>query len=451
MLEISIEFSQVFMIIFCLFISAFYSGSEAILMSLGVDRVKQIIENGKPRTTKTMNFLLSHFNELLTTILVGNNIVNILLTAMMTTIMTNYFKDHAIGISVGVTTLLILFFGEVVPKTYARKYAERSVLFVIHLLKVQYYLFYPLVKLIILPMKVILGKDSDLKERLITNSDIEYMVNRAEEENTIDSKQVELLNSILEFPRIKVKDIMIARSNIKYIKKSATFQEILGIVEVDGHSRYPVCDKELEQTIGFLHVKDLTFVRSENRINFCLKKILKKPFFVYEHMKIQAVFDHMNKRKIHLALVKDEMGVVVGIITLEDIIEEVFGEIQDEHDPIVQEIEEKYTNHHQLQGGVCVNGSISLRDLDGNYGIKIPLNNSYSTLNGFLLEMLGNHFPEKDHVIVWEGIAFTLTEVIAREIKLVHCSGANEEKKISSREQDEENEKSHPFLKRTFA
>lgn len=156
------------------------------------------------------------------------------------------------------------------------------------------------------------------------------------------------------------------------------------------HSRYPVYDENLDSVLGFLHVKDLAFATLEDQQNFDVARYVKPPFFVYEHMKIQAVFDHMNRKKVHLALVKDENGIVVGMLTLEDIMEEIFGEIQDEHDD-----EEDGIPGVESAEGILVPSTISLRDLYNEFDVKIPLNDNYSTLNGFLMEHLGNNFLKR--------------------------------------------------------
>lgn len=429
-----ISYGELSLLVFCLVASGFYSGSEAILMSIGVDRAKQLIKESSKSKGKLLSFLIDNSNELLTTILVGNNIVNIFIASLMTTITSRYFKNDSVAIAVGISTLLILFFGEIIPKTFARKHAEKLSLPIIYLLRAQFYLFYPVVKMAVFFMKLMLGENAEIKGRTITNDDIEFMVSKAEQENTIDSKQVDLLNSILEFPRIKVKDIMVPRSKVKSINLNCGFFEILDLVNADTHSRYPVCNGELEKTIGFLHVKDLAFIRGEARKNFKIENIVKDSFFVYEHMKIQAVFDHMNRKKIHLALVKDENAIVVGVITLEDIIEEVFGEIQDEYDPELENAG-KENERSLLEEGVVVEGTVSLRDLDGEYDVKIPLNDNYSTLNGFILDMLGNHFPEVGNNLFWEGYAFELIEVTHGEIKLVRISDVDGEKHIFSKKE----------------
>jgi CBS domain containing-hemolysin-like protein len=215
---------------------------------------------------------------------------------------------------------------------------------------------------------------------------------------------------------IKVKDIMVPRTEVQGIKRQTTFPDIINLIRDVAHSRYPVFEEDLDDTIGFLHVKDLAFVTQKDQENFDVTRYLKEPFFVYEHMKIQAVFDHMNRKKVHLALVKDENGLVVGIITLEDIMEEIFGEIQDEHDD-----DEDETNPHwsQMKHGIVMESKISLRDLYNEYDIQIPLNDNYSTLNGFLLERLGNNFPKNGQMIIWDNYTFELTKVIDHEIEEV--------------------------------
>lgn len=421
---IEISISEIVLLVICFAGSAFFSGSEAVLMSLGIDRARQIIEEGGSRA-RAMTFMIEKPNELLTTILVGNNIVNILAASVTTAIATRTFKSDAVGISTGVVTIVILIFGEIIPKTFARTHAEKLSVFIIYVLRLKYYVLYPVIQGMVTMIQAVLGENAELTGRLITKNDIEYMINRAEQDKTMDSKQLDLLNSILEFPTIKVKDIMISRLEVKYLQKSASFKEIMDFVEKDTYSRYPVCDGELENCIGFLHMKDLVFVRGVQKDNFNIDNYLKDPFFVYEHMKIQAVFDYMNRKKVHLALVKDENGLVVGIITLEDIIEEIVGEIQDEHDDdeeaIIQEQREK-----DLSEGVMIEGTISLRELYTDFDIKIPLNDNYSTVAGFLLDMLGNNFPEQGQIIVWEGYSFELKRVEdyeIREIRIKHVDG----------------------------
>ena len=203
---------------------------------------------------------------------------------------------------------------------------------------------------------------------------------------------------------------------MKYLQKNWSFNEIINFIKSDHYSRYPVCNGGLDKIIGFLHIKELAFVRGIEKGNFNVNRFLKRPFFVYEHMRIQAVFDYMNRKKVHLALVKDENGLVVGIVTLEDIVEEIVGEIHDEHDA---EEEVQVIPNQGANEGFMIEGTLSLRDLYNDHEIKIPLNDNYSTVSGLLLEMLGNNFPEQNQIIVWEGYRFELQEVKGHEIKKV--------------------------------
>ena len=408
----------------CFIGSAFFSGSEAVLMSLGIDRARQLIEQGGSKAT-AMTFMIERPNELLTTILVGNNIVNILAASVTTAIATRVFESDAVGISTGVVTVVILIFGEIIPKTFARAHAEKLSVFIIYILRFKYYFLYPIIHGMVFILKKVLGENAELTGSLVTKNDIEYMINRAEQDKSMDSKQLDLLNSILDFPTIKVKDIMIPRLEVRYVQKDLGFHDLINFVEEDGYSRYPVCEGELEDTIGFLHVKDLAFVRGINKESFTIEKHLKDPFFVYEHMKIQAVFDYMNRKKVHLALVKDENGVGVGIITLEDIIEEIVGEIQDEHDDDEEAIIAEQLQQ-ELSEGIIIEGTMSLRELYNDYDIKIPLNDNYSTVAGFLLDMLGNNFPEEGQIMFWERFSFELCRVEdyeIRDVRIKHVDG----------------------------
>jgi putative hemolysin len=421
-------------------LSAVFSGAEAALISIPAKRVKQLIEEGGSRA-KAFQFLSEKPSEILTTILVGNNFVNIFVASLATTIAQRYLESDAISYSVGITTILILIFGEIIPKTFARNHSEQLALPIIRILQVCYFLMFPVVKIFMFVIEVILGKNAVLSERLVTKDDIEFMVNEAEKEKSIDSKQIDLLTSILEFPMIKVKDIMVPRVKVHAIKKDASFKEIVSVVEEVGHSRYPVMEEDLDSTIGFLHIKNLAFLEPEDRETFKIDEFLNEQFFVYEHMKIQSVFDHMNRKKVHLALVKDENGLVVGIVTLEDIMEEIFGEIQDEHDDEDEGIPKIAAS--RLEEGLVVPAEITLRDLKNEYEIDIPLNDNYSTLRGFLLDMLGNHFPKEGNILFWEGLSFNLLKVSDNEIEEVKIESTDGDRHVignRSEEEDKETE-----------
>jgi len=430
------EIRDVLVFVVGVLLSAFFSGSEAALISIPTKRVKQLIEEGGSKA-KALRFLSERSNEILTTILIGNNFVNIFVSALATTIAQREFQEGAISYAVGITTFMILIFGEIIPKTFSRNHAERLALPMIRILQLFYYIMFPAVWMFMQIIHAVLGKNAQLNERMVTKDDIEFMVNEAEKEKSIDSKQIDLLNSILEFPTIKVKDIMVPRTQVHAIKKSSSFDEILDLVKEVAHSRYPVYDEDIDSTIGFLHVKDLSFIDFDKRSekDFDVSALVNEPFFVYEHMKIQAVFDHMNRKKVHLALVKDENGLVVGIVTLEDIMEEIFGEIQDEHDDEDDGIPK--IDQSPLDEGLKVPASISLRDLYNEYDIKIPLNDNYSTLRGFLLDMLGNNFPKEGNILFWEGLSFKLLKVEENEIEEVEIESTDGEKHIIRK--DDEN------------
>lgn len=425
------ESADLLLLILCLFLSCLYSGSESALLSIPADRVNQLVAEGS-RKGLALKFMADHPSDVLTTILVGNNLVNTFAASLTTVMASRFFGDDRMAITVGITTILILVFGEILPKTFARNHGERFAIPIIYFLKVNYFLMYPVVKVFSLVINAILGDNAKLITRRITKDDIEFYVSRAEKEKTMDSKQIDLLSSILEFPKIKVKDIMIPRNKVLVIDNEFTYKQIIDLIRQEAHSRYPVVDGDLDKTIGTLHVKDLVYL--EKVEHFKIEKYVKSPFFVYEHMKIQAVFDHMKRKKVHMALVKDETGLVVGIITLEDIIEEIVGQIQDEHDDEEQE-EVHLTTPEE---GVVVEASTSLRDLANDYEIKIPLSDNYSTLAGFLLDMLGNNFPKKGNIIIAEGYSFELRKVHNNEIEEVKILDVEGEKHIYNKNPDEE-------------
>ncbi len=434
---------EILVLFISILLSAFFSGSEAALMSLPHEKAKQIAEEHGVDSWAIKHWL-SKPNDILTTILLGNNFVNILIAALSTNITERIFSNDALAISVGISTMVILLFGEIAPKTFGRGKSENIAPLCVLLLMGFYYALYPIVKMFMFIIQIVLGKNANVRSRSVTQDDIEVMVEMAEEERTMDTKQIDLLNSILEFPSIKVKDIMVPRTSIEAMKKDFQFSDVIKTVREVAHSRYPVYHEDLDDVLGFLHVKDLAFATPEEQINFDVTKYLKPPFFVYEHMKIQAVFDHMNRKKVHLALVKDENGIVVGMLTLEDIMEEIFGEIQDEHDD-----EEDGIPGVESEEGVMVPSTISLRDLYNEYDIKIPLNDNFSTLNGFLMEQLGNNFPKKGHMIIWDGYSFELVRVKnyeIKEVKIKSVAGEHLREPDSSSREDKSDDDHHKAI-----
>lgn len=377
---------------------------------MSVDRTRQLIEEGG-RRSKALKFLISHPNEILTTILVWNNLFNSVVASLVTSVVSQVYQNYAVALAAGSATLIILIFGEITPKAFARNHAESLVYLVVNLLKIFYFILWIVIVPLSLIIKKMLGKNAHLRGRVVTTDDIEYLVNRAEEDQSIDAKHIDLINSILEFPTIKVKDIMTPRSKVDAIPLRASDSEILHMIKEHEHSRYPVFQDDLDNILGFIHVKDY-FLRKEENDQVDLADLLMPPFFVYERMKIQTIFDYMNRRKVHMALVKDEAGTVVGMITLEDIMEEIFGEINDEHD----EESTDTTLIKQVGEGLVVPGNTSLRELFNEYEIEIPLSDSYSTITGFLLELLSNHFPKQGQRIYWEEYSFELSRVTNYQI-----------------------------------
>lgn len=405
---------ELFLIVVCLVLSAFFSASEAVVMSMSVERTKQLIEEGGKKGN-ALKFLISHPTELLTTILVGNNLVNTLIATLVTVVVSKLSVNYAIVVASGAATLAILVFGEISPKAFARSNAEPLVYSVVTILKMTYYSLYIVVKPLSIIIKKVLGNNATVRGRVVTTDDIEFLVTQAEEHQSIDAKHIDLINSILEFPLIRVRDIMVPRPKVDAIDIKASVDEIMKTVKQHEFSRYLIYDDTLDNVVGFIHIKDFLLAR-ESRPNAQLKDFIKQPFFVYDQMKIQSVFDRMNRNKVHMAVVKQETGTMVGIITLEDIMEQIFGEITDEHD---QETPRNSQNISNMEDGIVISGNTQLRDLDQEFDIHIPMSEAYSTVTGFLLELLGNHFPKQSQIIYWDDYSFELTKVVNYQIDQV--------------------------------
>jgi putative hemolysin len=413
-------------VLVCLLFSALFSASEAVIMSVPVDRTKQLIDEDLD-ANKKYNFLLTHPTEILTTILIGNSLVNTIIASLVTSVSAKVFNDYSLAIAAGLATVIILIFGEILPKSLARNKAEKMLPFFIRFLFFFYTLLYPGVFALSYLIKTILGNHAHLKSRAVTTDDLEYLINKAEEEQSIDAKHIDLINSILEFPTIKVKEIMVPRNRVDAIDINTSLDNIFNFVRDKEHSRYPLYDKDLNHVVGFMHIKDL-FIKLSKLNAKGVQDILMPAFFVYEQMRIQAVFDYMNKNKVHMALVKDETGNLVGLVTLEDIMEEIFGDIADEHD---DQSALGQTSVGELESGIVVAADTSIRELLHSYNVDITSSESYSTITGFLLELLGNYFPKQGQIIYWEEYTFELVKVTNYHI---------DEVKIKKRQPLSENE-----------
>ncbi|MBP9708403.1 MAG: HlyC/CorC family transporter [Oligoflexales bacterium] len=380
---------QLTILVVCLLLSAFFSSSETAITSTGTLKASHLIDSGDPRA-KALRLWVSRPNHVLTTILLGNNIVNILSTALATNLATKYFASQAIGIATGVMTFLIVVFGEIMPKSFAKNHSTQLAIIAMRILNVIYIVLYPVVLFFSMlaetGVKLLGSKFSD--QPLITEEELEYMVKVSEKTGVIEKIKKNMLAGVFEFDETKVREIMTPRPDMTAVEAQMALEDVLKIAIETGYSRIPVYSETIDKIEGILLVKDLLAYALENKSlkKFQLQNLMRKALFFPESRSISEAFKSLKKDRQHVAIVVDEYGGTAGLVTLEDIIEVIVGDIQDEFDEETEKIID-------LSGGIYdVSGSVNLEDFLEYFDIspedvKEEIEGDIDTLAGWLTKM----------------------------------------------------------------
>jgi len=397
----------------CLLLSAFFSGSETALTSLSPSKANQLIDEGKP----WLRLWLDHPIEVLTTILIGNNVVNVASSALATDLAARALAgteaEHwAIPVAIGVMTFLLLTFGEITPKAISKRFHMQVSSVSIRILKPMYFVCIPLTKVFVKITQLVMrlfGGDPDEKSPFVTFEEIEYLIELGAREGQFEEGKEKLLMSVVDFPDTIVREIMIPRTDMTSLSLNATMDEVLEVLLECGHSRLPVFGESLDNILGLFYAKDVIQIVSEKRTEkFSLQEQIRDPYFIPETKKIEDLLKNFRTNRIHMAIVVDEFGGTAGLITLEDIIEEIFGEIQDEYDRDEKQLSE-------VGGIVSADARTDIEDLESFFDLTFPEESDYETLAGFLLSEAGE-IPAVNDEIVWKDLTFTIVEADEKQI-----------------------------------
>ena len=407
-----------------LLLSAFFSASETALTALGEARVRHLIETGGWRGA-LLKLWHRHPERILSTLLLGNTLVNVGMGSLTAVIAHDLGADRALAVVTGLTTVIVLVFGEITPKTFAKRHASGAALALIPFVILFYWVLWPFAWLFVqIPRGIAraMGLGEPTAES-VTSQELEYLIEQGARHGSLDETKEELLSSVLAFTEALVKEIMIPRTQVVALDESASFDEVMKLVEETELSRIPVYRNSLDEVVGILYVK-LLLIDMRKGIDpakFQLPKYLRPPFFVPEVMKVVKLLKEMQRRKTHLAIVVDEFGGTSGIVTLEDVVEEIVGEIHDESD-----VEEKRIK--VLADGVIVaDGSVPLRELEEHLGVDFPEGGDYETLGGFLTATAGR-VPPPGSLVVWGGLTFTVKQADDRRVLKVEIARKPENK-----------------------
>lgn len=380
---------QLITILILILLSAFFSSAETALTTVNKFTLRSMADNGNKRAANVLK-LIANSDKLISTILIGNNIVNLSASALTTTFTTNLFGSKAVGFATGLLTLLILLFGEITPKTLAQYNNVKISLLYVDVVRFLVFILTPLVCII---NKIshaifwILRMDTSNSGKAITEDELITMVNVSEEEGVIEDKEKEMITNVVDFGDSRVRDIMIPRADVTMASVTASYDELLKLYMEIPYTRIPIYKDSRDNIIGILHVKDLFFYKATHDINnFDVKNIIRNPLYVYEYQKTNDLLNHMKSTSDSIAIVLDEYGVSVGLITLEDLIEEIIGDIKDEYDEAEHNNIVKLDDTHY-----SIDGGIKLDDLNDFLGLDIE-SEDYDSLGGYMIQLL-DHLP----------------------------------------------------------
>ncbi|MCI2113404.1 hemolysin family protein [Ruminococcus sp.] len=385
-------------------LSAFFSATETAFSFVNKIRIQHSVDNGNKKAKNAL-YVIENFDNALTTILICNNIVNLSCSSIATVLCLNLFGDMGSAIATGATTLLVLTFGEVIPKCLAKEHCDAFTLKTAGLLRVLMFMLKPFVfvflKLKSLALKIAGGSEDSPS---VTENELKYIVESIEEEGVLEESESEMVRSALDFDEKTAEEILTPRVDVTFININDSQEKIKDIIIENRYSRIPVYEETVDHIVGILHTRDYLESLADGKAPD-LRDIMQTPYFVFRTQQLSKILNSFKRTKIHLAIVTDEYGGTLGIVTMEDLLEEIVGEIWDED----EEIEHNY--YKIGKGEFLVNGDIELDDLLALFDMDEDAIESDSvTVGGFILEHAGT-IPHKRQSIEADGFRFTVMEV----------------------------------------
>ena len=405
---------QLVTIFVMVFLSAFFSSSETALVTVNKIRMKNLAENGDKRAARVLK-VASDSGKMLSAILIGNNIVNIGASSIATILAVDIFGDIGSGIATGVLTIIILIFGEVTPKTMATIKADEFALAIAGIIDVLMFVLTPVIFIInkfsrgVLWLLRINPNEAD---KAMTEDEIRTIVDESQESGAIEDEEREMIHNVFDFGDSLAKEVMVPRIDMTFVQADATFEELIELYRENKYTRYPVYEESTDHVIGIINMKDVILLQDEE--DFSVRKIIRDPYFTYEHKNTADLFVEMRKASIPLAIVLDEYGVTAGLVTLEDLLEEIVGEIRDEYDSDEEDAIEQLSEYEYM-----ILGSTNLDDVNDELDLEFE-SDDYDTIGGYCLQLL-DHLPEENETLFTEDdIVIKIKEVEKNRIEKIY-------------------------------
>ena len=405
---------QLIILIILLALSAFFSSNETALMAVNKIRLRTLADEGNKRAAKVLDIVENHTSKMLSAILIGNNIVNISVSSVTTILVTDLFGNYAVSIATAILTVLVLIFGEITPKTLATINNEKLAL---RFASVVYWLMYILTPVIFLINKLsslvmkLFRIDKSEKKSTYTENELKTIVNVSHAEGVIEADEREMLQNIFEFGDRQAKDIMIPRLDVCMIDVDSTYEEIMDVFQANRYTRIPVYENTTDNVIGIINIKDLLLYRHGESFN--IRNYLRQPYFTYEYKGLSDLLLEMKKASVNITIVLDEYGAASGLLTLEDLIEEIVGDIRDEYD-YDEEDELRPINENEY----IAEAHMKLDDL--NDMLKINLSSpEYDSVGGFIIEKL-DRIAKSGDIVETPDVTLIVDSINKNRIEKVH-------------------------------
>ena len=405
---------QIIILLILLALSAFFSSNETALMSVNKIRLRSLADEGNKRAAMALDILENQTPKLLSAILIGNNIVNISASSLATTLSYS-FGGYMVSIVTLILTVLILIFGEITPKNYATINAEKITLRYIPIFKFLMTIMTPVIFIINLFSRGVMRLmrvDPDAASKAMTEEELRTIVDVSHEDGVIESDEKEMIYNVFDLGDATAKDIMVPRVHVTFADVESTYDELIEIFREDKFTRLPVYKDSQNNIVGIINMKDLLLY--DKNEEFVIDRFLRKPHFTYETKSISDLLVEMKDSTFNIAIVLDEYGDMAGLITLEDILEEIVGEIHDEYDEKEDELVQKISDREYI-----IEGSMHLDDVNDHLNTELD-SEDYDSLGGFIIEHLDRLPVAGDEVITEEGIRLIVEKLDKNRIEKVH-------------------------------
>lgn len=409
----SSDVTQLIILIILLILSAFFSSAETALTTVNKIRIRSLADEGNKRAKSVLK-VTDDSGKMLSAILIGNNIVN-LSAASLTTSLAYSFGGSMVAIASGILTVLILLFGEITPKTMATIHSEKMSLLYAPVIHFFMKIMTPLIFVInglSTGVLLLLRIDPKAKNTAMTENELRTIVDVSHEDGVIESDEREMINNVFDLGDARAKDVMVPRVHVTFADINSTYTELIEIFREDKFTRLPIFEDTTDNVVGTINMKDLLLY--DNTKEFNIRDILREAYFTYEYKSISELLVEMRQASFNIAIVLDEYGETAGLITLEDILEEIVGEIHDEYDENEEDFIQEISDREYI-----VEGSINLDNLNDRLDLNLS-SEEYDSLGGFIIEYL-DRLPEKgDSITTEEGIRMIVETLDKNRIESVH-------------------------------